>query len=85
MRVICISKDRPGEHADLIIAAAMLEVGSMYTVIDEDETRYELAEFPHPLHIMWDKIHFATLPDNTSDEMQEAEKEAIINLETELA
>jgi hypothetical protein len=26
--------------------------------------------------------HFATLPDSSADEMQEAEKEAIVNLET---
>ena len=82
MRVMCLSKDKPGDHPDLIAAAEQLQVGSVYTVIDEDEERYELAEFYHPRQIMWDKKHFAILPEPSTDDMQEEQREAIVNLET---
>lgn len=75
MRVICISKDKPGDHPDLRAAADQLQVGEIYNVIDEDEDRYELDEFPHPLQIMWDKQHFLPLSDTPAEVIEEKETE----------
>lgn len=43
-------------------------------------TYYSLQRFNST--IGYDTKHFATLPDLTADEMEEEEKEAIVNLET---
>jgi hypothetical protein len=59
------------------------KVGDIDTVIDErkiDNTLYYLLErFGNELGFI--ASHFAILPDTSTDEMQEEEKEAIVNLQ----
>lgn len=63
-RVICVSKEEPvEEHPDLIIAAAILEVGAVYNVVEEWNDMCELAEFPHPRQIFWLKKNFIPCSD----------------------
>lgn len=62
MKVMCISKELPKEdHPILIQAANDLTVGEIYTVIYEEPTLYELAEFHHPRGILWEKKNFIPL------------------------
>jgi hypothetical protein len=80
MKVICVmpfdaeeSKGKP--HP---------EVGDEAVVTGEveafDSLYYTLATLPQT--IIYDADHFATLPDDTADEMAVVEQEAIVNLET---
>ena len=60
MKVMCISKDAPcANHPDLSKAFNEIQVGGIYTVIDEEGNFYELEEFPHPKIILWEKRLFA--------------------------
>ncbi len=63
-----------------------MEVGDVFNVLDEynfcGTLFYKLVEFGNGYG--FDSRHFATLPDNTADEMAEESKEAIVNLETVL-
>jgi hypothetical protein len=87
MRVMCITGNDFTEGK----AAAydnIMEVGDEFTVEREcvgygvnglKVACYKLAEVDFWL---FDKRNFATLPDSTADDMQEVEKEAIVNFET---
>jgi len=77
MKVMCIAKDtpRPG-IPELIKAHKDIQIGGIYTVVDEFEGYYELEEFPHPRVIIWRKDLFATLSD--IDEMEGVEKRELI-------
>jgi hypothetical protein len=55
----------------------VIEAKVMYGLLFYDLEGY--SEF------LYDARYFATLPDDTADDMQEEEKEAIVNLETVLA
>lgn len=79
MQVMCIHKNLPRqEHPDLIKAAEEIQVGSIYQVVLVTATHYELAEFPHPRTILWDKECFAKLSEESAEEMAELERESII-------
>lgn len=78
-QVMCIKKDTPEHgHMDLVKAADKIQIGSTYTVIDENDGYYELEEFPHPLKIWWRKECFAVMPAESADEIEATEQEAII-------
>ena len=62
MKVICINKDTPARnHPDLIKAVKKIVVGEIYNVVVDESRGYELAEFPHPLQILWSKENFIPL------------------------
>jgi hypothetical protein len=61
MRVICIKRDKAGDDPYLKKVAEELQIGSIYTVVDQNKNYYELAEFPHHLGIWWAKECFAPL------------------------
>lgn len=70
MRVLCVSKDAPlPEHPVLRKAIQDIVIGDPYTVVREVDDKYELAEFPHPLTILWLKRCFIPLSDIDETEM----------------
>jgi hypothetical protein len=76
----------PAFALDGINKTPPIEVGKIYNAIDEHHysgrVYYILAEYSD--EYKWRSTAFATLPDSTADDMQEEEKEAIVNLETVL-
>jgi hypothetical protein len=83
MRVICIDDTKWGNN---IPCPSFLEVVTISDIDNCPDGRpgYEFMEYGK--NNWYSKEYFAPLsePDASADEMQEAEKEAIINLETEL-
>lgn len=83
MRVM-LMEPFPETAVDNITPTPPIEVGNTYDAIDEYHTNgrvyYILAEYGPDYG--WRTTFFATLPDQTADEMAEAEHEAIANLET---
>lgn len=74
MKVLCIKKDTPDQHhPDLLKACNEIQIGSVYTVIDDRHNLYELEEFPHPLRLLWNKDYFA--PFSNLDENELTNKE----------
>lgn len=63
MKVLCVQKAIPEQDNPIVIEASkQLQVGSIYTVIDEMETHYELEEFQHFIFGLWfEKTAFAPL------------------------
>jgi hypothetical protein len=89
MRVMCVSHtmfdidDLPYGPTDPQIGEICEVIGECpgYNDGDVETPCYELAGYGE---WVYDQRDFATLPDNTADEMQEEEREAILNLETVL-
>lgn len=63
MKVLCVHKAVPEDNNPILIEASnKLQVGSIYTVVDEIETHYELEEFQDALWGLWfEKTAFAPL------------------------
>lgn len=90
MRVICMNHDcfaddelpygpdDPQIGDECIVIDACTGYGELYS----EAPCYELEGYES--HV-YDQRNFATLPDNTADEMAEETKEAIVNLESVLA
>lgn len=82
MKVMCVLEANTVVRGG-INDAAKIHVGNEYTVTDaieyESEEYFKLSEIPGAY---FSSKLFATLPDASADEMQEAEMEAIANLET---
>jgi len=82
MQVLCVTlEDFTGSGIPL--EPGEIEIGSEYTVIDVEHfnglPHYHFAERPK---FIYDVRNFAVLPDQSADQMQEENKEAIINIET---
>lgn len=81
MKVVCVEKCT--EYVGKMPYWYNPEVGDELTVLDIEEplgrTFYDLDGYPE---FLYDSKFFAILPDTSADDMQEAEHEAIVNLET---
>lgn len=89
MRVLCINNDCY-DIGDLPFGPDDPQIGDECTVIEScigysesgiESPCYELEGYSP---WVYDQRNFATLPDNTADEMAEESREAIVNLETVL-
>lgn len=84
MRVLCIQEPNTIVKCG-INDTAQVHIGSEYNAADaieyEGEYYYKLEEIPGAL---FHERLFATLPDQTANEMAEESREAIVNLETVL-
>lgn len=62
MKVLCVQKAVPEfDHPVLHDASEKLQIGSIYTVVDETPTHYELEEFAHVFGLLFEKTAFAPL------------------------
>lgn len=81
MKVVCVEKCT--EYLGKMPYWYSPEVGDEITVLDIEEhcgrTFYDLEGYPE---FLYDSKFFAILPSPSADDMAEAEKEAIVNLET---
>lgn len=91
LKVICINHARFGRDT-FPYGPDDPQIGDECTVLNmcigyckdgSEAPCYELEGYGGDEYV-YDQRNFATLPDTTADEMQEAEKEAIVNLETVL-
>lgn len=82
MHVICIKTYIGWNVAARLVGSNIIQVGDECTVIDTykcacgKHDKYDLKEFP--LLGGFDARCFATMPESDADEMQDAEREAIV-------
>ena len=87
LRVMCVNHDLFGD-AVMPYGPTDPQIGDECEVVKE-AIGYDNNDKPTPCFDLkgfsryyYDQRNFATLPDSTADEMQEADQEAIVNLET---
>lgn len=88
MQVMCINDSEFNKNRSVNVP--VLKVGDIVTVIaayidtwDNNDPVYAFIEYG--CNHIFSQRYFAILPEPSADEMQEEEKEAIVNLETVLA
>ena len=80
MKVICVKPFKTNKCYFSGTILSVPDVGDEDIVIDVFETKYGVhyALERFGMDNLYNSEHFATLPDDTADEMQEAEQESIL-------